>query len=89
MGALGPTVVMSLLLAVAAIAAAGGYVASAVARRNKRRTRAVFVLGFLAGSLTNALARERRRGTYRSALGRSRRLNAITQRLSERPRVSR
>ena len=48
MGALGPTVVMALLLAVAAIASASGYIASAIAQRKKRRTRAVFVLGFFA-----------------------------------------
>jgi hypothetical protein len=84
MGALGPTGLMVLLLAVAAIASACGYVTSAVARKNKRRTRAVFVLGFLAGSLTNAVARERRRGTYRSAVGRTRMVNSISQRVSSR-----
>ncbi len=84
MGALGPTGVMVLLLAVAAIASACGYAASAVARRNKRRTRAVFVLGFLAGSLSNAIVRERRRGSYRSAVGRTRAVNSITQRVSSR-----
>lgn len=89
MGALGPTVVMVLLLAVAAIASTCGYVASAVKQRNKRRTRAVFVLGFLAGSLTNAIARERRRGSYRSALSRARMVNALTQRGTTRPRVLR
>jgi 4-amino-4-deoxy-L-arabinose transferase-like glycosyltransferase len=86
---LGPTAVMALLLAVAAIAAAGGYIASAVARRRKRRARGLFVLGFFCGSLTSAIVREKRRGPYRSAVGQARRLNAVTQRLSERPRVLR
>jgi hypothetical protein len=86
---LGPTAVMALLLAVAAVAAAGGYISSAVAQRKKRRARGIFVLGFFCGSLTSAIVRERRRRPYRSAVGRARRLNAITQRLSERPRVLR
>jgi hypothetical protein len=80
---------MSLLLVVAALAAAGGYIASAVAKRNKRRTRTVFVLGFFCGSLTNAMLREKRRGAYRSALTRTRMVNALSQRASTRPRVLR
>jgi Na+/H+ antiporter NhaD/arsenite permease-like protein len=89
MGLLGPTALMSLLLAVAALAAAGGYVASAMARRNKRRTRTIFVLGFFCGSLTSAVLREKRSGTYRSALSRTRVVNALAQRTRTRPRVLR
>jgi hypothetical protein len=89
MGALGPTAVMVLLLAVAAIASACGYVASAIKRRNKRRARGVFVLGFFCGSLASAIVRERRRGTYRSTLSRTRVVNALTQRATTRPRVLR
>jgi hypothetical protein len=89
MEGLGSTAVMVLLLAVAAIASASGYVASALARRNKQRTRGVFVLGFFCGSLTSAFVRERRRGTYRSAVGRARRVNTLTRRVSTRRRVLR
>lgn len=89
MGAFGPTGVMVLLLAVAAIASASGYVASAIARRNKRRARAVFVLGFFCGSLASAIRRERHRGTYRSAIGQARLVSALTQRVGERTRVLR
>jgi hypothetical protein len=89
MGVLGPTCLMSLLLAVAAIAAASGYVASAICRRNKRRARGVFILGFLSGSLTSAILREKRGGAYRSAVGRTRMVNALTHRVSTRLRVLR
>ena len=42
MGALESIGLIALLLVVATLAAAGGYVASSVARRNKRRDRGVF-----------------------------------------------
>jgi hypothetical protein len=49
MWSLGPTQVISLFLAVAIVAAMCGYTASAVARRNKRRARGFFLLGFCCG----------------------------------------
>jgi uncharacterized membrane protein YeaQ/YmgE (transglycosylase-associated protein family) len=67
MGSLGPTHLISLLLAVAIIAATCGFIASAVARRNKRRTRGVFLLGFFCGWMAGSILRGRRRGL--NALG--------------------
>jgi uncharacterized membrane protein YeaQ/YmgE (transglycosylase-associated protein family) len=67
MGSLGPTHLMSLLLAVAIIAATCGFIASAVARRNKRRARGFFVLGFFCGFIAGPILRRRRRGL--NALG--------------------
>jgi hypothetical protein len=68
MGSLGPTHLISLLLAVAIIGAICGFVASAVSRRNKRRARRFFLLGFFCGLMTGAILRERRRGTGRFAV---------------------
>jgi uncharacterized membrane protein YeaQ/YmgE (transglycosylase-associated protein family) len=62
MGSLGPTHLISLLLAVAVIAAACGFIASAVVRRNKRRARGFFLLGFFCGLMAGAILRGRRRG---------------------------
>jgi|SRR5271166_911493 len=62
MGSLAPTQLISLLLAVAAIAAASGFIASAIARRNKRRTRRSFLLGFFCGLMAGSILRGRRRG---------------------------
>ena len=62
MGSLGPTHLISLLLVVAIIAATGGLFASAVARRNQRRARGFFVLGFFCGFMLCAILRGRRRG---------------------------
>ena len=67
MGSLGPTHLISLLLAVAIIAATCGFIASAVARRNERRTRGVFLLGFSCGWMAGSILRGRRRGL--NALG--------------------
>jgi hypothetical protein len=67
MGSLGPTHLISLLLAVAVIAAICGFIASAGARRNKRRARGFFLLGFFCGSMAGAILRGRRRGL--NALG--------------------
>ena len=67
MGSLGPTHLISLLLAVAIIAATCGFIASAVARRNKRRARGFFVLGFFCGLIAGPILRRRRRGL--NALG--------------------
>ena len=61
MGSLGPTHLISLLLAVAIIASTGGFIASAVARRNKRRARGFFLLGFFCGFIAGPILRRRRR----------------------------
>jgi hypothetical protein len=61
MGSLGPTHLISLLLAVAIIAATCGFIASAVVRRNKRRSRRLFLLGFFCGLMAGAILRGRRR----------------------------
>jgi len=72
MGALGsisllPAVVA--FLSVAIVAATCGYVAASVARRNKRRARGYFALGFCCGSIVSAfrhrMPRGRRRGGNR------------------------
>jgi hypothetical protein len=68
MGSLGPIQVIGLLLAVSVIAAAGGYIASAVARRNKRRARLSFLLGFLSGVTAGVILRQRRGGSGRFAV---------------------
>ena len=60
MGSLG---LISLLLAVAIIAATCGYIGSAIARRNKRRARGYFILGFMCGSMAGTILRRTRRGT--------------------------
>ena len=68
MGSIGPTHLISLLVAVAIIAATCGFIASAVARRNKRRTRGVFALGFLSGLMAGAILRRTRGGSGRFAV---------------------
>ena len=71
MGSLGPTHLISLLLVVAIIAATYGLFASAVARRNRRRARGFFVLGFFCGFMLCTSLRGRRRGLkVLGALGR-------------------
>jgi uncharacterized membrane protein YeaQ/YmgE (transglycosylase-associated protein family) len=60
MGSFGPTQLISLLLAVAIIAATCGFIASAVARRNKRRARGFFVLGFVCGLIAGPIVRRSR-----------------------------
>jgi hypothetical protein len=67
MGSFALTQLISLVLAVAAIGATGGFVASAVARRKKRRARGVFFLGFFCGLMAGSILLARRRG--RNALG--------------------
>ncbi len=62
MGLLGPTHLISLLLAVAIIAATCGFIASAVVRRNKRRAHSLFLLGFVCGLIAGPILRRRRRG---------------------------
>jgi len=62
MGALGA---FSLILAVAIVAVACGYLGSLLARRNTRRARGYFAVGFLCGSVASIVLRGRRRGaTY-------------------------
>lgn len=67
MGSLGPTQLIVLLVAVATIAAICGFIASAVARRNKRRARGSFLVGFVCGLMAGTILRGRRRGL--NALG--------------------
>ena len=67
MGSLGPTVLTALFFAVAIIGAFFGFTASAVARRNKRRARWFFTLGFISGWMAGGMRRRRRRGL--NALG--------------------
>ena len=67
MQAVGPTHLIVLLIAVAAIAAASGFLGSVVVRRRKRRARGIFALGFLCGVSAGAILRTRRRILY--ALG--------------------
>jgi len=64
MGSLGPTQLIALLLAVAIVAATGGFVASAIARTNKRRTHRLFLLGFVCGLTAGAVLRGRRRSLH-------------------------
>lgn len=72
MGPLGPAQLLALLLAVAIISAACGFIGSAVSRRNKRRTRRVFLLGFFCGYIAGPVLRRRRHG-----------LNALTTAVSQ------
>ena len=81
MGSLGPTLLIFLLLAVAIIAAIGGFIASAVARRNKRRLRGFFLFGFFCGFLTGAIAGRRRRGRTPLGLWPARWRRRVSQRL--------
>jgi hypothetical protein len=67
MGSLGPTHLISLLLAVTIIATTCACIASVVARRNKGRARGFFVLGFVCGLIACPILRRRRRGL--NALG--------------------
>ena len=62
MGSLVPTHLISPLLVVAMIAATYALIASVVARRNRRRSRAFFLLGYFCGFMSCAIVRRRRRG---------------------------
>lgn len=59
MGSFGPPHSTALLLAVAIVAALCGFTASAAVRRNKRRTRNVFLLGALCGFVAGVTLRRR------------------------------
>ena len=67
MQAVGATHLIVLLIAVAAIGVASGFLGSILVRRRKRRARRIFVLGFLCGVTAGAILRTRRRTVY--ALG--------------------
>jgi cytochrome c biogenesis factor len=67
MQAVGPTQLIVLLVAVAVVAAASGFLGSVMLRRRKRRARGVFLFGFLCGVAASALLLTRRR--IRHALG--------------------
>lgn len=56
------THLISVLLVVAIITATYGLIASIVARRNSRRSRGHFLLGFFCGFMSCAILRGRRRG---------------------------
>jgi hypothetical protein len=62
MGSLEPTHLIALAITLASIAAMCGLIASPVARRNKRRARTFFLVGFLCGLTAGAIPRARRRG---------------------------
>lgn len=59
MGSFGPPHSIALLLAVAIVAALCGFTASVAVRRNKRRTRNVFLLGALCGFVAGVTLRRR------------------------------
>jgi hypothetical protein len=61
MGSLGPIHLIVLILVVAAVAGTAGFVAAPVVRRNRRRVRGFFVLGFVCGMTTAAVRRHKRR----------------------------
>lgn len=61
MQAVGPTQLILLLVAVAIIAAACGFLGSLIVQRKKRRARGYFVLGFLCGATATTIMRARRR----------------------------
>ena len=62
MASLGPTHLISLVIAVAIITATCWLITSAVVRSTKRRRRSIFFLGFFCGWMTGAIVRRRRRG---------------------------
>jgi hypothetical protein len=66
MGSLGTTQLISLLLAVATVAALCGFVAS-TARMKKRRTRRIFLVGFFCGLVAGGVLRGRRSDAGRLA----------------------
>ena len=68
MGSLGTTGFISLLLAVAVAAAAGGFMVSTVAGGPKRRVRGVFLVGFFCGLTAAVVARRQWRGASRLAV---------------------
>jgi hypothetical protein len=71
MGSLGPTHLIALLLAVAIVASTAGFVASAARRRNKRRARGWFIVGFVCGLMAGTKLRGRRGGRNVLALARA------------------
>jgi len=61
MGWLGPIHLLALVLAVAAVAGTAGFVSAPVVRRNRRRARGFFVLGFMCGMTAVTVRRHKRR----------------------------
>jgi hypothetical protein len=68
MGSLGTTQFVPLILAVAVAAAACGFIASMVVRRNKLRTRGIFLVGFFCGLTAVFVAHRKWNGTSRLAV---------------------
>jgi hypothetical protein len=62
MGSLGPVQLLAVLLIVAIVSAACGFIGAAVSRRNRRRARRVFLLGFVCGYVAGPVIRRRRGG---------------------------
>lgn len=71
MGPLGSAHLMLVLSAVALTGATGGFVASAIVRRDKRHARGFFVLGFVFGFMTSAVRRRRRHANTIAAVVRA------------------
>jgi len=61
---------MTLLLAVAVVAAMAGFTASVLMRRNKRCERGHFVLGFVCGLTAGTVLRRRLRGLTAAGIAR-------------------
>lgn len=81
MQAVGPTQLILLLVAVAIIAAACGFLGSLIVQRKKRPVCGYFVVGFLCGVTATTIMRARRRSL--------RALGAVGQRIGVRPRETR
>jgi hypothetical protein len=64
MGSVGTTLLVSMLVATAIIAALCGFAVATVAARNRRRARGYFLLGFCVGLVASGLRRNRRRGRH-------------------------
>jgi hypothetical protein len=62
MGSLALPQLISLVVGVAAISATGGFIASAVARRKRRRARGFFFLGLFCGLMAGSVLVARRHG---------------------------
>ena len=80
MGSLGTAHLVSLLISLVAVAALCGFVAATIVRRNKRRARGYFLVGFFCGLVAGGILRKRRRGVNAIA--------AIARCMGVRPRMA-